>query len=351
MSCYLLDIRKYEKALENTETSSSHLQLLPTVVSAVAISYARIKSSPPSALPLSSSPMTPPITLTIAGSDPSGGAGIQADLKTFAALGCYGAAVITALTAQNTTGVSAIEAPTPGFVAEQLRMVMTDLDVSAAKTGMLYSARIIEALEPHLARAAFPVVVDPVCVSQSGHKLLQDDAIQAMRERIFPLATVLTPNVPEAELFADMKIKSEADVKTALARLLNMGPRAVLLKGGHADMAEGMVTDWLGQPGHEPLPLPMPKVQTQSLHGTGCTLSSAIAGCMALGGGVGPFRPPLHESIREAQQYLNRALREAYPVGHGPGPVNHLAGVVPAPRKVSGAVAGFRAENAGQAKT
>lgn len=270
---------------------------------------------------------TPPITLTIAGSDPSGGAGIQADLKTFTALGCYGAAVITALTAQNTTGVSAIEAPTPGFVAEQLRMVMTDLDVSTAKTGMLFSAEIIEAIEPLLLRAGFPLVVDPVCVSQSGHTLLQDDAIQAMRGRMFPLATLLTPNVPEAELFAGLHIRSEADVREAMNRLLDMGPRAVLLKGGHSEQRGGTITDWLGQPGHEPLPLPMPRVETQSLHGTGCTLSAAIAACMAQGGGPGPVRKPLHDSIREAQAYLNRGMREAFPVGHGAGPVNHLAGL------------------------
>jgi hydroxymethylpyrimidine/phosphomethylpyrimidine kinase len=271
-----------------------------------------------------------PIALTIAGSDPSGGAGIQADLKTFTSLGVYGSAVITALTAQNSMGVSAIEAPTPGFVAEQLRMIMTDMDVTAAKTGMLYSAEIIAALAPLLTRAAFPIVVDPVCVAQSGAKLLQDDAVAAVREQLFPLATLVTPNRPEAELFTGMTIRSEADVREALNRLLTLGCRAVLLKGGHAhgeDVTEqdGDVVDWLGQPGHDPLPLPMPRVDTEHLHGTGCTLSAAITAIMCTAEeGIHGGRRHLHEVIRDAQLYLNRGLKTGYAVGKGPGPVNHL---------------------------
>jgi len=170
--------------------------------------------------------ITPACILTIAGSDSSGGAGIQADLKTFTALGCYGAAVITALTAQNTTAVSAIHAPPPEFVAEELRMVLADLDVAAAKTGMLFSAQTVAAVVPLLEEHDFPLVVDPVCVAQSGARLLQDDAIRAMAGLLFPRATLLTPNLPEAELFSGLAI-DPADTGSLVAAaqaLLAMGP-------------------------------------------------------------------------------------------------------------------------------
>ena len=263
---------------------------------------------------------TPPIALTIAGSDPSGGAGIQADLKTFCALGVYGTAVITALTAQNTTAVSAIEAPTPGFVAEQLLMVMDDLDVAAAKTGMLYSAEVIAALESVLKDARFPVVVDPVCVAQSGAQLLQDDAVRAMKELIFPLATLLTPNLPEAELFCGMAIDPDdlGSIEGAGELLLSMGPKAVLIKGGHHQGQGGMVDYlFLDETPGEFTTIERPRVGTGSLHGTGCTLSAAIAAFLARGS-----RVPL--AVEAGRDYLQGAIEAAFPLGQGVGPVNHL---------------------------
>jgi hydroxymethylpyrimidine/phosphomethylpyrimidine kinase len=176
-----------------------------------------------------------PTILTIAGSDSCGGAGIQADLKTIAMLGGYGASVITALTAQNTTGVSGIHPVPADFVVQQYLAVTSDLKVRAAKTGMLFSAEIIKALSQVLAQRDFPLVVDPVCVSQSGTRLLEESAVAAMARNIFPLADLLTPNLPEAELFAGMRIKSAQDICEAAERLLALGPKAVLIKGGHMD--------------------------------------------------------------------------------------------------------------------
>jgi hydroxymethylpyrimidine/phosphomethylpyrimidine kinase len=258
----------------------------------------------------------PPCVLTIAGSDSSGGAGIQADLKTMTVLGCYGASVITALTAQNTVGVHGIFAPEPEFVAAQLGAVLDDLPVKAAKTGMLFSAPIIDALIPLLEEADFPLVVDPVCVSQSGHTLLQEDAVEALRDRIIPLAALLTPNRPEAELLADMSIDTEDDVARAIQKLLAMGAGAVLLKGGHFE-GDAMV-DWLGLPGQKPMPVPHARVETRNTHGTGCTLSAAIASWLGRGA-------DMEEAVRRGQAYLHLGLEKGYDIGKGDGPVNHLA--------------------------
>jgi hydroxymethylpyrimidine/phosphomethylpyrimidine kinase len=258
-----------------------------------------------------------PCVLTIAGSDSGGGAGIQADIKTITALGGYGLSVITALTAQNTRGVEGIHAPPAEFVAQQLRAVLTDIDVVAAKTGMLFSGDIMKAVSPLLREASFPVVVDPVCVSQSGHKLLQDEAVDAMREYIFPHAALLTPNIPEAELFTGMRIQSPADFAEAARRLLDQGPKAVLIKGGHG-MDSVASTDWYARPGQKPLPFMQRRVETNNNHGTGCTLSAAIAA--HLGHGL-----EMSQAVREAQRYLNLCLRDEIQVGNGSGPPNHLA--------------------------
>lgn len=260
-----------------------------------------------------------PCILTIAGSDSGGGAGIQADLKTITMLGGYGASVITALTAQNTTGVTGIHAPDPKFVALQLKTVLEDIRVDAAKTGMLFSAGIIRALARFLSKRRFPLVVDPVCVATSGAKLLEDDAVKAMVEHMFPCADLLTPNIPEAELFSGVEIKGRDDVFLAAERMLTMGPKAVLIKGGHADSLA--VTDWFVQQGHDPIPLMQARVDTPNTHGTGCTLSAAVA--TGLGQGMG-----LGAAIRRAQEYLNLALRAGFPVGEGSGPPNHLAPLI-----------------------
>ncbi len=258
----------------------------------------------------------PPCILTIAGSDSGAGAGIQADLKTIAVLGGYGLSVITALTAQNSLGVTGIFAPPPEFLKLQLETVLSDFPVAAAKTGMLFSGPIITALSGILKNKTFPLVVDPVCVSQSGHKLLEPEAIQTLCQELLPLADLITPNRPEAELLTGMDIQGPNDVAPALEKLLSLGPKAVLLKGGHFQ-GETMI-DWLGEPGTAPVALKQPRVDTKNTHGTGCTLSAAIA--TGLGHGL-----DLRQAVVQAQEYLNLALREAYAPGKGCGPPNHLA--------------------------
>lgn len=263
--------------------------------------------------------LTLPNILTIAGSDSGGGAGIQADLKTIMALGGYGMSVITALTAQNGQGVTGIHAPDPDFVALQLHTVLDGFPVAAAKTGMLFSAGIIRAVAPVLRRRNFPLVVDPVSVSQSGSPLLQQDAVAALVNDILPGCDLLTPNRPEAEMLTNMTIDNMDDVATAGEKLLQMGARAVLIKGGHMESSI-VVTDCLCVEGQPPKALPQAKVDTENNHGTGCTLAAAIA--VGLGKGL-----PLQVAVTQAQEYLNRALRRSYSPGIGAGPVNHAAGL------------------------
>lgn len=255
--------------------------------------------------------------LTVAGSDSGGGAGIQADLKTIMALGGYGMSVITALTAQNGLGVAGIHAPDPSFVALQLRTVLEGFPVTAAKTGMLFSADIITAVTEVLRERDFPLVVDPVSVSQSGCALLRDDAVATMVERLIPGADLLTPNRPEAEMLAGMKIDSEDAVAEAGSRLLDMGARAVLIKGGHFEN-NIMITDWLCLPDAAPVPLRQAHVDTPNNHGTGCTLSAAIATGLGMGW-------PMRVAVTRAQEFVNRALRASYAPGKGCGPLNHTA--------------------------
>ncbi|QGY41391.1 bifunctional hydroxymethylpyrimidine kinase/phosphomethylpyrimidine kinase [Pseudodesulfovibrio cashew] len=257
-----------------------------------------------------------PCILTIAGSDSGGGAGIQADIKAISMLGGYAASVITALTAQNTAAVTGIHAPSPKFVALQLRTVIEDIRVDAAKTGMLFSEPIIKAIAPILSRKTFPLVVDPVCVATSGSRLLKEDAVEAMKQLIFPHADLLTPNLPEAELFTGLRINDREDVFKAADLLLDMGPDAVLIKGGHSDSLA--ITDWYVAKGAEPIPFMQRRVDTSATHGTGCTLSSAIATGLGQGMEVGA-------AIKRAQAYLNLGLRAGYPLGEGGGPPNHLA--------------------------
>lgn len=261
--------------------------------------------------------LKPPNILTIAGSDSGGGAGIQADIKTIMALGGYGMTVITALTAQNGSGVFGIEAPSPDFVLLQLKTVLDGFTVAAAKTGMLYSAPIIQAIAPLLKERRFPLVVDPVSVSQSGSKLLEDDAIEALIKEIIPGCELITPNTPEAEMLTGIKIDSAADAFTAAEKLTQMGAKAVLIKGGHLHTSI-TVTDYLFIPGQEPKSLAQARVDTTNNHGTGCTLSAAIS--CELGKGL-----PLEVAIPRAQTYINGALRKSYTPGIGCGPVNHAA--------------------------
>lgn len=261
--------------------------------------------------------LQPPNILTVAGSDSGGGAGIQADLKTIMALGGYGMSVVTALTAQNGTGVAGIHAPDAQFAALQLRAVLDGFPVAAAKTGMLFSADIIEAVSDILRERSFPLVVDPVSVSQSGSPLLREDAVAAMVEKLIPGADLLTPNRPEAQMLAGMDINAEKDVAEAAKRMLAMGAKAVLIKGGHFDSAV-TVADWFCEPHQAPVPLRQAHIQTANNHGTGCTLSAAIA--TGLGHGL-----PLRVAVVRAQEFVNRALRHSYNPGKGCGPLNHAA--------------------------
>jgi hydroxymethylpyrimidine/phosphomethylpyrimidine kinase len=256
--------------------------------------------------------------LTIAGSDSGGGAGIQADLKTFAALGTYGCSVITALTAQNTRAVTAIHEVPADFVSAQLDAVFDDIEIAAVKIGMLASSAIIEAVAAGLERhAARNVVLDPVMVAKSGDRLLRPDAVAALKARLLPLATVITPNLPEAgDLLGLEAPRDEAGMIAAAEGLRALGPRAVLVKGGHMEEADSI--DILDD-GGEPLTLVAPRVATANTHGTGCTLSSAIAAL--LGRGL-----PLREAVRDAKAFLTAAIAAAdrLQVGHGHGPVHHF---------------------------
>lgn len=257
--------------------------------------------------------------LTIAGSDSGGGAGIQADLKTFAAIGCYGMSVITALTAQNTRGVTAIHAPPPSFVIEQMTAVFTDIGADAVKIGMLYSTELIEAVTETLNKyRARNIVLDPVMVAQSGDKLLQDDAIEAIKEHLMPLADVVTPNLPEAEVLLGQKIESFEDMQQAARSLAQFGGRSILIKGGHLEESKSTDLLYLTEEDRFVI-LEAERVDSRNNHGTGCTLSSAIAAYMSKGSQI-------ECAVRKAKTYIQNAIRAgaAYKIGHGHGPVHHF---------------------------
>ena len=258
-----------------------------------------------------------PIALTIAGTDPSGGAGIQADLKTFAALGVYGASVITALVAQNTQGVRAIHDVPPDFIAEEIDSVFDDLSVDAVKIGMLSRPEVIETVVAGLDRhRAQTVVVDPVMVAQSGDRLLVPEAVEALRMLLLPKATIITPNLPEAAVLLDeAPAKTEEEMRWQGERLLALGPKAVLVKGGHGTEAESV--DILVDAGGARR-FSAPRIATKNTHGTGCTLSSAIAAGLAKG-------LELPAAVGAAKDYLTAALAAAdrLTIGKGHGPVHH----------------------------
>jgi hydroxymethylpyrimidine/phosphomethylpyrimidine kinase len=256
-----------------------------------------------------------PRALTIAGSDSGGGAGIQADLKTFSALGVFGMTAVTAVTVQNTKGVSGYEEISPETVGGQIRAVATDIGVDAAKTGMLASAGIIEAVEEAIRDTGIAnLVVDPVFVSKHGHPLLQEDAVLALRDRILPLATLVTPNLPEAAGLAGFDVRSREDMKRAAQALVERGARAVLVKGGH--LGESRASD-LYHDGDCMEWLEAERIDTPHTHGTGCVLSAAIAAHLARGEDV-------LDGVIEAKAFVTEAIRHALPIGQGVGPVNPL---------------------------
>jgi hydroxymethylpyrimidine/phosphomethylpyrimidine kinase len=262
--------------------------------------------------------MTVPVALTIAGSDSSGGAGIQADLKTFAALGVYGASVITALTAQNTLRVSGIHQVPAEFVTAQIDAVFSDLAVGAVKIGMVAQLDNIDAIAAGLKRwSPKHVVLDPVIVATSGDRLLASEAIEALRSKLIPCASIITPNLPEAAaLLGEPVAESEAAVEHQGKRLLAMGCRAVLIKGGHGEGAESI--DYLIGP-QGTRALAAPRVATKNTHGTGCSLSSAIAAGLAKGEG-------LETAVGNAKAWISAAISAAdrFSVGHGHGPIHHF---------------------------
>ncbi len=264
------------------------------------------------------SPLTRPIRriLTIAGSDSGGGAGIQADLKTIMAHGCYGLSAVVALTAQNTRGVQAIHDAPAEFVRAQLDAVLSDIGCDAAKTGMLSRADTIETVADRCAVFAVPnLVVDPVMVSKSGHKLLRDDAIGALTRRLIPMARLITPNAEEAAVLLGREVRTVEDAKAAAGELGRLGSRAVLVKGGHLSETDRAV-DVLWEPGGLTV-FDGARLDARHTHGTGCTLSAAIASNLGLG-------LSLVDAVRDAREWLRRAMECAFEIGGGTGPVNHL---------------------------
>lgn len=255
-----------------------------------------------------------PRVLVVAGSDSGGGAGIQADIKTLTVLGAFATTAVTALTVQNTLGVEEVMPIEPRFVAQQMRAVLTDIGADAIKTGMLGSARVVEAVAGSCESLGFgvPLIVDPVMVAKGGASLLDRDAVDALVLRLLPLASLLTPNVPEAELLTGMQIRSERDLSRAADALLALGPSAVLMKGGHLE--GDSVVDLLRTADGAEHRFEGPRLRSRSTHGTGCTLASAIAAGVAEG-------LTLEGAVRRARAYVVRAIELAPGLGRGHGPL------------------------------
>jgi hydroxymethylpyrimidine/phosphomethylpyrimidine kinase len=257
-------------------------------------------------------PTAPPRVLTIAGSDSGGGAGIQADLKSMLALGVHGMSVVTAVTAQNSLGVTGVWDLPAEAVRAQLRAVLDDIGVDAVKTGMLSSAALTGLVADELADLPVPLVVDPVGVSKHGDVLLAEDALDVLRHRLLPLATVLTPNVDEVRLLTGISVVDERDLRTAARALLGLGPRWVLMKAGHlAGPPIDLLTD-----GRTEVLLRAPRLDNRHTHGTGCTLASALASELAKGRSV-------PEAAEAAKAYVTGALAGGFALGAGIGPVDH----------------------------
>jgi hydroxymethylpyrimidine/phosphomethylpyrimidine kinase len=269
------------------------------------------------------------VALTIAGSDSSGGAGIQADLKTFAALGVYGTSAITAITAQSTVGVLEAVALSADLVTAQIEAVAGDIDIHATKTGMLADAAIVEAVAAAIKELDLPlVVVDPVIASTRGDRLLDDDGVQMLCAELLPLAHVVTPNIPEAEALSGHRIASLEDMRKAARRIRDMGARSIIITGGHLSLATerrppgaapgppAEIVDLLFD-GHEFVEFRTVRIDTPNTHGTGCTFAAAVAAHLALGHG-------LVAAAERAQQYVAGAIRHALAIGHGHGPLNHF---------------------------
>jgi hydroxymethylpyrimidine/phosphomethylpyrimidine kinase len=255
-----------------------------------------------------------PTAMTIAGSDSGGGAGIQADLKTFAALGVYGTSALTAITAQNTIGVTGVHEIPTDIIAAQIEAIITDIGADAVKTGMLSSSAIVEVVAQELKRHRVEaLVIDPVMVAKSGDPLLQQEAVEALRAKLVPLAAVITPNIPEAEVLTGLKITSLDDMRLAAEKIIEMDARGVVVKGGHL---AGPATD-LFYDGSRFQEFTAPRIDTKNTHGTGCTFASAIAAGLAR-------RLSVIDSVAQAKEYVTEAIRRSFPIGQGHGPLNHF---------------------------
>jgi hydroxymethylpyrimidine/phosphomethylpyrimidine kinase len=257
------------------------------------------------------------VALTIAGSDPSGGAGVQADLKTFHQHGVYGTAAITLLTVQNTLGVTEVEVMRPALVRDQVRAVVDDVRPDAAKTGALGSAAVVRAVAELARDFDFPLVVDPVMISKHGAALLDGEAAEALAKELLPHALLVTPNAPEAEVLSGLQVRDAAGAAEAARAIAALGPRAVLIKGGHLEGPDAVDFLYIDGHVHE---LSAPRIDTAHTHGTGCTYAAAIAARLALG-------EPLLEAVSEAKGWLTETLLDPPALGGGVGPVNHFAPV------------------------
>lgn len=257
-----------------------------------------------------------PRAMTVAGSDSGGGAGIQADLKTFAAFGVYGTSAITAITAQNTVGVVAVHELPPKMVAAQIDAVVKDIGVDGAKTGMLANTGIIEVVAEKVKEHRIEkLVVDPVMVAKSGDPLLRPEAIQALKERLLPFAYIVTPNLPEAEVLVGRKLEGEEEIREAAKEIHGMGPKFVVIKGGHRT---GDATDFLFD-GNRFQEFRAERIKTPHTHGTGCTFAAGLTACLAKG-------MTTAEALAAVKAYVTEALTQAYPVGNGRSPVHHFYG-------------------------
>ena len=262
---------------------------------------------------------TPSKVLTIAGSDSGGGAGIQADLKTFSALGAYGMSAVTAITAQNTLGVTAVQEISLDVIEAQIDAVVSDIGVDAVKTGMLSSPEIVRLVARKAEEHGFdPLVVDPVMVAATGARLLRENAVDAVKQDLIPTATVVTPNTFEAEVLTGLTVTTESEMKVAAQAIHSLGPRYVVVKGGHVTGSD-QSTDLLFD-GRDFVEYPATRIDTTSTHGTGCTFASAIAAGLARGLSV-------PDAVGGAKEYVTRAIAAAFPVGQGKGPLNHFHAV------------------------
>ena len=257
------------------------------------------------------------IVTTIAGSDSGGGAGIQADLKTFQELDVFGTSIITALTAQNTMGVSGVLPIEVDFIEKQCRALVEDFPISAIKTGMLFSSEIIEKIAHLIATLDIPLIVDPVMIAKGGEHLLQQEAVEALRTQLLPIATVITPNIPEAEVLTGITIDHEQSIYQAAHALLNLGVHCVVIKGGHL-VDKTYATDYVFFNNGRTFKMQSERINTKNTHGTGCTFSAALTAFYANG-------MPLDQAIIEAKKFIQMAITHHVSIGNGHGPTNHFA--------------------------